>query len=87
MARITKNSIKIHLAMVVEKYQCRDSVTISVDAVVYYQVNSRSHTWPHIYGSETIKPAEIAPFNDNSEFCRMVQVLFNRSTTDKISAH
>ena len=79
MARITKNSIQIHLAMVVEKYQCRDSVTISVDAVVYYQVNSRSHT--------NIKPTEIAPFNDNFEFCRMVQVLFNRSTTDKICAH
>ena len=44
--------------MVVEKYQCRDSVTISVDAVVYYQVNSRS---------EIIKPAEIALFNDNAE--------------------
>ena len=58
MARITKNSIQIHLAMVVEKYQCRDSVTISVDAVVYYQVKSRS---------EIMKPAEIALFNDGAE--------------------
>ena len=51
-----KNSMQ--QGMVVEKYQCRDSVTISVDAVVYYQVNS----W-----SEIIKPAEIALFNDNAE--------------------
>ena len=78
MARITKNSIQIHLAMVVEKYQCRDSVTISVDAVVYYQVNSRI---------EIIKPAEIALFNEDAKFCRMAQVSFSFSTTDLLRAH